>query len=119
MPTSLRAIAEKASTTGPVRKRTVLKSPVRENCTPGSVRGGSGNWPTYLDGRLEHMHPILAMGDIAGPVLFLSLLISDGILCVAIGLFALSLWKRSLVAILIACIFVVLASFIGITYFPL
>src|ERR1035438_7764295 len=51
MPTSLRAIAEKASTTGPVRKRTVLKSPVRENCTPGSVRGRSGNWPTYLDGR--------------------------------------------------------------------
>src|SRR5271157_297191 len=50
MPTSLRAIAEKASTTGPVRKRTVLKSPVRENCTPGSVRGRSGNWPTYLDG---------------------------------------------------------------------
>src|ERR1017187_6120001 len=45
MPTSLRAIAEKASTTGPVRK-----SPVRENCTPGSVRGRSGNWPTYLDG---------------------------------------------------------------------
>src|ERR1019366_4814429 len=50
MPTSLRAIAEKASTTGPVRKRTVLKSPVRENRTPGSVRGRSGNWPTYLDG---------------------------------------------------------------------
>src|SRR5208337_2267809 len=51
MPTSLRAIAEKASTTGPVRKRTVLKSPVRENCTPGSVRGRSGDWPTYLDVR--------------------------------------------------------------------
>src|ERR1019366_8783665 len=55
MPTSLRAIAEKASTTGPVRKRTVLKSPVRENRTPGSVRGRSGNWPTYLDGCFERM----------------------------------------------------------------
>src|SRR5271157_1376352 len=56
MPTSLRAIAEKASTTGPVRKRTVLKSPVRENCTPGSVRGRSGDWPTYLDGNLVRMN---------------------------------------------------------------
>src|ERR1022692_3177286 len=57
MPTSLRAIAEKASTTGPGRKRTVLKSPVRENCTPGSVRGRSGNWPFYLDG---HFTPMFA-----------------------------------------------------------
>src|ERR1039457_120564 len=56
MPTSLRAIAEKASTTGPVRKRTVLKSPVRENCTPGSVRGRSGNWPTYLDGGITRVN---------------------------------------------------------------
>src|ERR1022692_3042479 len=32
-----------------MRKRTVLKSPVRKNCTPGSVRGRSGNWPFYLD----------------------------------------------------------------------
>src|ERR1035438_9139365 len=58
MPTSLWAIAEKASTTGPVRKRTVLKSPVRENCTPGSVRGRSGNWPTYLDAVITIMKPM-------------------------------------------------------------
>jgi len=28
----------------------LLKSPVRENRTPGSVRGRSGNWPSYRDG---------------------------------------------------------------------
>jgi len=28
----------------------MLKSPVRENCTPGSVRGRLGNWPSYRDG---------------------------------------------------------------------
>jgi RNA-directed DNA polymerase len=33
-----------------VRKRVCLKSPVREHCTPGSVRGRSGNWPSYRDG---------------------------------------------------------------------
>jgi hypothetical protein len=32
-----------------VRKRAVSKSPVRENCTPGSVRGLSGNRQSYLD----------------------------------------------------------------------
>jgi hypothetical protein len=26
-----------------------MKSPVRENCTPGSVRGLSGNWQSYRD----------------------------------------------------------------------
>jgi hypothetical protein len=25
------------------------KSPVRENCTPGSVRGLLGNWQSYRD----------------------------------------------------------------------
>jgi len=25
------------------------KSPVRENCTPGSVRGLSGDWQSYRD----------------------------------------------------------------------
>jgi hypothetical protein len=30
-------------------KRVVLKSPVRENCTPGSVRGAPGNRRPYLD----------------------------------------------------------------------
>src|SRR5262245_46813913 len=34
-----------------MRKREGLKSPVRENCTPGSVRGPSGNWRSYRDGR--------------------------------------------------------------------
>ena len=33
-----------------LRKRVFLKSPVRENRTPGSVRGRSGNWPSYRDG---------------------------------------------------------------------
>jgi hypothetical protein len=35
-----------------LRKRVFLKSPVRENRTPGSVRGLSGNWQFYRDGRL-------------------------------------------------------------------
>jgi hypothetical protein len=34
-----------------LRTRVYLKSPVRENRTPGSVRGRSGNWPSYRDGR--------------------------------------------------------------------
>jgi len=45
MPTSLQGIAQKD-----LRKRVLLKSPVRENRTPGSVRGRSGNWPSYRDG---------------------------------------------------------------------
>ena len=32
-----------------VRERAILKSPVLENCTPGSVRGASGNRRSYLD----------------------------------------------------------------------
>ena len=34
---------------GACTKRTILKSLVRENRTQGSVRGRSGNWPSYLD----------------------------------------------------------------------
>jgi RNA-directed DNA polymerase len=34
-----------------LRTRVYLKSPVRENRTPGSGRGRSGNWPSYRDGR--------------------------------------------------------------------
>ena len=34
-----------------VRKRVVSKSPVRKNCTPGSVRGRRGNPLFYLDER--------------------------------------------------------------------
>ena len=33
-----------------MRKRVLLKSPVRENRMPGSVRGLSGNWQSYRDG---------------------------------------------------------------------
>jgi RNA-directed DNA polymerase len=32
-----------------LRKRVFLKSPVRENRTPGSVRRRSGHWPSYRD----------------------------------------------------------------------
>jgi len=34
-----------------MRKRVFLKSPVRENRTPGSVRGRLGNWPSYRDAK--------------------------------------------------------------------
>ena len=34
-----------------MRKRVFLKSPVRENRTPGSVRGLLGNWQSYRDVR--------------------------------------------------------------------
>jgi hypothetical protein len=37
-------------TSADLRKRVLLKSPVREYRTPGSVRGRSGNWPSYRDG---------------------------------------------------------------------
>ena len=36
-----------------MRKRVSMKSPVRENCTPGSVRGLLGNWQSYRDLRSE------------------------------------------------------------------
>ena len=32
-----------------LRKRVFTKSPVRENRTPGSVRGLSGDWQSYRD----------------------------------------------------------------------
>jgi hypothetical protein len=34
-----------------------LKSPVRKICTPGSVRGRSGNWLSYRDSWLKLMLP--------------------------------------------------------------
>ena len=37
-----------------MRKRVFLKSPVRENRTPGSVRGLLGNWQSYRDGQ-QHL----------------------------------------------------------------
>jgi len=33
-----------------LRKRVLLKSPVRKIRTPGSVRGLSGNWQSYRNG---------------------------------------------------------------------
>jgi hypothetical protein len=40
-----------------VRKRVCLKSSVRENRTPGSVRGRSGHWPSYRDGgKISALH---------------------------------------------------------------
>ena len=36
-----------------MRKRVGLKSPVRENRTPGSVRGPSGNRRSYRDGQAQ------------------------------------------------------------------
>jgi hypothetical protein len=36
-----------------LRQRVCGKSPVRENCTPGSVRGRPGNWPSYRDGLIS------------------------------------------------------------------
>ena len=47
-PTSLRGIA--ISYVVGVRKRVSLRSPVRKNRTPGSVRGASGNRRPYRDG---------------------------------------------------------------------
>ena len=32
-----------------MRQRVFTKNPVRENRTPGSVRGLSGNWQSYRD----------------------------------------------------------------------
>jgi hypothetical protein len=37
-----------------LRKRVFTKSPVRENRTPGSVRGLSGNWQSYRDHLPNH-----------------------------------------------------------------
>ena len=38
-----------------VRKRVSLRSPVRKNCTPGSVRGASGNRRPYRDGHSQEV----------------------------------------------------------------
>src|SRR5689334_6527871 len=64
------------------------------------------------------MNPILAMGDIATPVLLISLLLIDGILLIAVGLFALSLWKRSLAAFVIASIFMLIDGYLVISTMP-
>jgi DMSO reductase anchor subunit len=64
------------------------------------------------------MHPILAMGDIATPVLFFSLLVIDGILLIAVSFIALSLWKRSLAAVIIASILLLIDSYLFVTTMP-
>ncbi len=58
------------------------------------------------------------MGDIATPVLFLSLLIGNGMLLVAVGLLALSLRKHSLVAFAIAGFFVSFTVSIEVIFMP-
>jgi hypothetical protein len=68
---------------------------------------------------MEHTQSLLAMGDIAGGALFVWLLISVSLLLVAVGLLALFLWKRSLVAIVVACILVPVANIYTISFFPL
>ena len=40
-----------------MRKRVFMKSPVRENRTPGSVRGASGNRRPYRDDCRERLKP--------------------------------------------------------------
>ena len=40
-----------------------MKSPVRENRTPGSVRGLSGNWQSYRDPSFEHTIVQIAQVD--------------------------------------------------------
>jgi hypothetical protein len=42
------------TTSADLRKRVLLKSPVRANRTPGSVRGRSGNRPSYRDALTEN-----------------------------------------------------------------
>jgi DMSO reductase anchor subunit len=64
------------------------------------------------------MHPILAMGDIATPVLLISLLMIDGITLITVGLFAFSLRKRSLAALVIASIFVLIDCYLVINIMP-
>jgi hypothetical protein len=46
---------------GGLRKRGYLKSPVRENRTPGSVGGQPGNWLSYPDDVLVVPHALLTL----------------------------------------------------------
>ena len=55
------------------------------------------------------------MGDIAGGAVCFGLAVSDAILLIAVGLLALSLWKRSLVVVVLACVLVLLAGYVGIS----
>src|SRR5205085_162364 len=41
-----------------LRRRVSLRSPVRKNCTPGSVRGASGNRRPYRDDQSAWYEPI-------------------------------------------------------------
>ena len=51
-----------------MRQRVSAKSPVRENRTPGSVRGLSGNWQSYRDltELQERLHAIVLLKDNSG-----------------------------------------------------
>src|SRR5215471_16136294 len=50
-----------------MRERVGLKSPVRENCTPGSVRGASGNRRPYRDDSREPRLSVRANRGEASP----------------------------------------------------
>jgi hypothetical protein len=63
-------------------------------------------------GGITRMHEFLAMAGLAEAAILYGLLIISGIVLVAAGLLALSWWKRSLVAVVIACILVLLAAFL-------
>jgi len=58
------------------------------------------------------MNGFLAMAGLAEAAILYGLLIIGGIILVAAGLLALSLWKRSLAAVVIACILVLLVGFL-------
>jgi len=58
------------------------------------------------------MHGFLAMAGLAEAAILYGLLIIGGIVLVAAGLLVLSWWKRSLAAVMIACILVLLAGFL-------
>jgi len=60
-------------------RRAVLRSPVRENCTPGTVRGRSGNWPSYLDGltKIKFLSTIVHMKVIADTNTFIAVALNE------------------------------------------
>jgi len=61
-------------------------------------------------GSITLMHGFIAMAGLAEAAFFFELLIIGGIVLIAAGLLALSLWKRSLVAVVIACVLILVAG---------
>src|SRR5690349_12262066 len=51
-----------------MRKRDGLKSPVRKNCTPGSVRGPSGNRRSYRDDDVDGLEYVVALSAVLDSV---------------------------------------------------